>query len=76
MRSRAYQPAEFDEDAILVGDAEQSEDGNYLPGHEDKLAFPHEKRFPVCYLLSLLKLYGLSHIVSAWMFTNLLLWPD
>lgn len=73
MRSRAYQPAEFDEDAILVGDAEQSEDGNYLPGHEDKLAFPHQRRFPVRYLLLISELHGLPPY-SRWMFTNLLLW--
>lgn len=50
MRCRAYQPAVFDEDAVLVGDVEQSEDGNPKPDDERKLAFKDEKRFPVCYL--------------------------
>lgn len=47
MRCRAYQPAVFDEKAILVGDAEQSIDGNFMPFDKRKLAFTDEKRFPV-----------------------------
>jgi hypothetical protein len=48
MRSRAHQPATFDEGPILAGEAEQSEDGDPEPDREDKLAFKGEKRFPVC----------------------------
>ncbi|OJI98032.1 hypothetical protein ASPVEDRAFT_147312 [Aspergillus versicolor CBS 583.65] len=47
MRCRAYQPAVFNEDAILVGDEQQSVNGNPSPGSEDELAFKGEKRFPV-----------------------------
>jgi hypothetical protein len=49
MRCRAHQPAVFDEDAVLVGDVTQSEEGNPEPDREDKLAFKGEKRFPVCW---------------------------
>ena len=51
MRCRAFQPAVFDEDAVCVGDVEQSADGNGEPRSEDELAFKEEKRFPVCYLI-------------------------
>lgn len=51
MRCRAHQPATFDEDAILVGDVEQSTNGEPEPASEDQLAFKDEKRFPVCYNL-------------------------
>ncbi|KAL4782565.1 hypothetical protein BJX76DRAFT_369111 [Aspergillus varians] len=47
MRCRAYQPASFNEEAILVGDAKQSANGNPAPDREDRLAFKDEKRFPV-----------------------------
>ncbi|KAL3446803.1 hypothetical protein BJX65DRAFT_278657 [Aspergillus insuetus] len=47
MRSRAHQPATFDEGPILAGEAEQSEDDDPEPDREDKLAFSGEKRFPV-----------------------------
>ncbi|KAL3485150.1 hypothetical protein BJX62DRAFT_243203 [Aspergillus germanicus] len=46
MRCRAHQPAAFDEDAISVGDATQSEDGDPEPDCDDDLVFKDEKRFP------------------------------
>ncbi|PKY04385.1 hypothetical protein P168DRAFT_327343 [Aspergillus campestris IBT 28561] len=58
MRCRAYQPATFDEDAILVGDAEQSQNGEPEPDCEDKLAFKDEKRFPVM----MVSLVGPQHV--------------
>lgn len=54
MRCRAYQPAIFDENAILVGDVEQSVDGNPMPDDERELVFKNEKRFPVCYIFLML----------------------
>lgn len=49
MRCRAFQSAFFNEEAILVGDEQQSINGNPSPHSEDELAFKDEKRFPVCY---------------------------
>lgn len=53
MRCRAYQLAEFDPEAVMVGDVEQSEYGNPEPAREDELEFKNEKRFPVGYIFNL-----------------------
>ncbi|KAJ0417199.1 hypothetical protein BJY00DRAFT_325778 [Aspergillus carlsbadensis] len=58
MRSRAHQPATFDEGPILAGEAEQSENGDPEPDREDKLAFKGEKRFPVI----MVSLVGPRHV--------------
>ncbi|KAL2824359.1 hypothetical protein BDW59DRAFT_180241 [Aspergillus cavernicola] len=58
MRCRAYQSATFNEQAILVGDAKQSANGDPAPDREDRLAFKDEKRFPVI----MVSLIGPQHV--------------
>lgn len=65
MRCRAYQPAVFDEDAILIGDEQQSVNGNPSPSSEDELAFKGEKRFPVCYPFSRVNTYAYMYVLTS-----------